>query len=800
MNELPEKFGDKYRVLRSLARGGMGEVFLARHEGPGGFSRDVVIKTLLPDLAEDESLVSMFLAEAKVAALLTHQNIVHLYDFGQQDGVYFIVMELLQGESLSALLRAARRAQRTLTPGFVAAIGSQVCAGLSYAWTRPGPDGKPLALVHRDISPQNILACSDGSAKVLDFGIAKYAGSSAFTSPGSIKGKPSYLSPEHLGISPVDDRSDQFCLGIVLWELVAGRQLFTNDLAQAALTVAHEPAPDLTKLEPTTPPALAAIIARALRIAPGERYSSAAEMGRALDGFLLHTGALAADEIRAELAAFANLRAPAQPSSPKPLPAAVKQAATRIEEPAFPVPSWLLGDTNPFTTTAPVFPEAPPALDPSMSDLDGPRLGLDGPTPIFDTSAPFLDPESGVDASAPPPRQAVARRTHAIQPEADADDVPLELAAPIQQYEPAAPEPASEPAPEPVPAPALAARAPSAPGASSQLPMLIGVAVLLVALAVGLALFLRAPKSPDSVKVSTSNVASDLVSTTLAIDSIPPGAAIALDGRPTGKVTPEKFTVDTGRDHVVELSHPNCFPFKTTVFAAPHEALTVQAPLKFGARVSVTSEPTGAQVDVDGEPALTAPASSAVLAPGKHVLVARLAGRAFDSTEIQIVDTESSDWAAKLVPGVAVQIASEPEGAAISVDGRPSGSVTPAEVWVAAGKKHVVRLSLQGLLSSTHALPAARAGAPAQKISAKLKNAKVVELKSKLAALAAQLAKDERKLEKLRSQQSGYVVKDARKEMELNARVEELEAELERSQTDAAILREELDKASGPTR
>jgi len=305
MNELPERFGDKYRVLRSLAGGGMGEVFLARHEGPGGFSRDVVIKTLLADLAEEESLVGMFLAEAKVAALLTHQNIVHLYDFGQQDGVYFIVMELLEGESLSALMRAARRAGRRPPPAFVAAIGSQVCAGLSYAWTRPGPDGEPLHLVHRDISPQNILACSDGSAKILDFGIAKYAGSSAFTSPGSVKGKPSYLSPEHLNVSPIDHRSDQFCLGIVLWELVAGRQLLTNDFAQSAMRVVREPAPDLASVAPTTPPELARIIDRALRINPDERHPSAAEMGRALDAFLIHSGAVAADEIRRELAAFA---------------------------------------------------------------------------------------------------------------------------------------------------------------------------------------------------------------------------------------------------------------------------------------------------------------------------------------------------------------------------------------------------------------------------------------------------------------------------------------------------------------
>ncbi|MGC4119467.1 MAG: serine/threonine-protein kinase [Myxococcales bacterium] len=593
MNELPEQFGGKYRVVRSLARGGMGEVFLARHEGPGGFSRDVVVKTLLADLAEDEAVVSMFLAEARVAALLTHPNIVHLNDFGEQDGTYYIVLELLAGESLSAVLRGARKAGRKLAHGFVAAIGSQVCAGLAYAWTRPGPDGAPLHLVHRDISPQNILACTDGSAKILDFGIAKYSGSSAHTSPGDLKGKPSYLSPEHLGRSPMDGRSDLFCLGIVLWELVAGRQLFAGDLAQSVQRVAHEPAPELEQLDATVPPELSAIVARALRIKPDERFASAAEMGRALDAFLIRSGAVGADEIRQELAAFAAGRGTKSPAQAAPAPRL--EPVTKIGAPDLPVPSWLVGETNPFATTPPVFTDPTPQLDFAPNPKS-----YEGPAPVFDTSAPLLDPE--VCDVLPPARARAPLGTAAppvaLQPPPPVDE-PLELARQPQPYPPPEPQPGSQPRrppePESKPRPASTVR-PAAPGRPMTLLWLGGGASLALLLGLVGFLVLRAPPGEAArarAAAGKSKTAAELATTTLTVDSIPPAAAITLDGKATGQVTPAKLSVDTGREHTVELAHPDCFPFKSSFFAAPGEPSTVQASMRFGARVEVVSDSAG---------------------------------------------------------------------------------------------------------------------------------------------------------------------------------------------------------------
>lgn len=456
--------------------------------------------------------------------------------------------------------------------------------------------------------------------------------------------------------------------------------------------------------------------------------------------------------------------------------------------------------------------DQPPKKTGSAFARDLPDASLEGPAPVFDTSAPILDPESAADAPVPPARSVPTQGLAPRPAPSPADEEPLELAGPLQQWQPQpepAPAPAREPAKEPRPPPRPRS-VPSRPGSAAPVPRAASGGALppaalyllvLGGLAVALALFfyLRPDreagvgKAPEAAK---SAEAADLATTALSVDSAPPGAAVALDGKPTGKLTPVKLAVDSGREHTVELSHPDCFPFKTTFFAAPHETSTVQASLKRGARVSVTSDPAGAQVDLDGKAAFTAPGRSALLAPGRHLLLARLPGMAFDFTELQVLDDEQSEWSAKLVPGVAVKVSSAPEGAAISLDGRATGLVAPAELWVAAGKKHVVRLALEGLQPFSQTLKAAKEGS-ALKVSGTLQNAKVVELKGELAALEARLAAGERKLERLRSQQSGVVVKDVRKELELKLRIEDLEAELERGQTEAAILREELDKASG---
>lgn len=220
MSDAFADFGPRYRVERRLARGGLCEIFLAHHEAAEGFSRRVVIKALLPHLAHEPDAVKLFLGEAQVGARLTHANLVHLYDFGENAGTHFIVLEYLEGVGLAPLLRAAASAGRKLTPGFVAAVGSQVCSGLAYAHARTDAEDRPLGLVHQGVSPRNLVACADGIVKILDFGVDHARGASAYAEPGVGESAACYLSPEQCGPGPIDARSDLFSLGLVLWELV----------------------------------------------------------------------------------------------------------------------------------------------------------------------------------------------------------------------------------------------------------------------------------------------------------------------------------------------------------------------------------------------------------------------------------------------------------------------------------------------------------------------------------------------------------------------------------------------------
>jgi serine/threonine-protein kinase len=296
------RLGPKYRLERRRARTGMVEFFLAVHEGPAGFSRKVLVKTLLPSLSHEPQFVKLFLEGARVAAQFTHPNIAHTYDFGESEGTYFVVLENVEGKSLASLQRAAVKAGRQLTPGFVATVGSHVCAGLAYAHAQASLDGRPVGIAHRDINPTTIIACVDGAMRILDFGLAKAAGVGAYTEADAPQSAPGYLSPEQCMAVPVDPRSDLFSLGMVLWELVARRKLVGGTTQEEiSRWICEVPAPRLRTIEPTCPEVLALAIERALEIDPERRFASAAEMGRVFESFLTQTGASANEETRSEL-------------------------------------------------------------------------------------------------------------------------------------------------------------------------------------------------------------------------------------------------------------------------------------------------------------------------------------------------------------------------------------------------------------------------------------------------------------------------------------------------------------------
>ena len=271
----------RYTLLHKLATGGTAEVFLARQQGPDGFTKQIVIKKLLPHLAEDRAFVKMFLNEARVAALMSHPNVVSVYDLGQGGDVgdYYIAMEYLSGRNLSELQSAYRERHGSPVPASIAAqIGADACAGLDFAHNLSDPEGKPLHLVHRDISPENIFLTTSGCVKVLDFGIAKARSLESVTQEGQLKGKFGYLSPEQLAGAAVDHRCDVWAMGVTMYGMCAGERPFRGATQTEIFSqiLRAEPPP----LDPErVPPGLAEIIRMVgdeyLKARPGTSIKSA---------------------------------------------------------------------------------------------------------------------------------------------------------------------------------------------------------------------------------------------------------------------------------------------------------------------------------------------------------------------------------------------------------------------------------------------------------------------------------------------------------------------------------------------
>ena len=268
-----------HEILRKLARGGMAELFLARTSGPEGFEKLVVLKKILPKLAENPKFVKLFLDEAKIAAGLDHPNIAHVYDMGLVDGNYFFTMEYVHGQDVRATLRRTVKTQRKFPLEHAVQIARNIASALHYAHERRRPDGTLLDIVHRDVSPSNVLVAYDGNVKLVDFGVAKAATSTVKTRTGTLKGKISYMSPEQAKGGTVDRRSDIFALGIVLWEMVTTQRLFKadNDLATIQMIVNANVQPP-SELRPECGKELERIAMRALEAEPEKRYQTAEEL------------------------------------------------------------------------------------------------------------------------------------------------------------------------------------------------------------------------------------------------------------------------------------------------------------------------------------------------------------------------------------------------------------------------------------------------------------------------------------------------------------------------------------------
>jgi serine/threonine protein kinase len=282
----------KYQLVRRLATGGMAEVYLAKAAGPMGFEKELVVKRILPHLAEDPQFIEMFLTEAKLAARLNHGNVVQIFDFGEQEDAYFIAMEYVDGLNLKTLAKRAFQQGTPISYPLIARIISMACEGLAYAHELVDTEsGQPMGFIHRDISTDNILVSMTGGVKVVDFGIAKAANVGQQTLGGVLKGKLAYMPPEYLRGIPIDSRADIYALGVVLYELIAGRKPFVAETEeQLAQLIVHAPAVDVRTLRADVPAQLVQVLEKALNKDRQARYASCRRMQADLERFLFQCG------------------------------------------------------------------------------------------------------------------------------------------------------------------------------------------------------------------------------------------------------------------------------------------------------------------------------------------------------------------------------------------------------------------------------------------------------------------------------------------------------------------------------
>ncbi len=273
----PIHFG-KYQLLDKIAVGGMAELYRAKLTGAEGFEKLIAIKKLLPNLSEEENLITSFIDEAKLAALLHHENIVQIYDFGSMDDEYFIAMEFLFGKDLRTIRQVAKKRAMPLGMENILHVVSRICAGLDYSHNLKDLQGQALNIIHRDINPQNILVTYGGQVKIIDYGIAKAASQNTKTRENLIKGKLAYMSPEQANGQTIDHRSDIFSTGIILYELLAVRRMFEGETMHVLSLVREAQYDPPEEVIPNLPAKLNEILRRALAKDPTERYQSAGEM------------------------------------------------------------------------------------------------------------------------------------------------------------------------------------------------------------------------------------------------------------------------------------------------------------------------------------------------------------------------------------------------------------------------------------------------------------------------------------------------------------------------------------------
>jgi len=410
----PTLFG-KYLLLERINVGGMAEVFIAKAFGVEGFERILAIKKILPTMAEDEEFITMFIDEARISVQLNHANVVHIHELGKHDDTYFIAMEYVAGRDVRTILERYRRRKEIMPTAQAVFITSKLCDGLDYAHRKKDARGQDLHIIHRDVSPQNVLISYEGEVKVIDFGIAKAANRSQKTQAGILKGKFGYMSPEQVRGMPTDRRSDIFAVGVLLYEMLTGEKLFVGESDFSTLEkVRNADVPLPREFNPNIPPGLEKVVLKALTREPEDRYQWASDLAEDLMRFLLAGDAIysskhlssymkeafAEDMLREaeKMERFAGIERPDQIEAtgilvpPPASPRQASQASRRAPPPAVVVSSTPAGRA-PTSPAQPAPGYIPPPTDDELAEMDG---GGADKTQIVDSTQTFRAPETRI--------------------------------------------------------------------------------------------------------------------------------------------------------------------------------------------------------------------------------------------------------------------------------------------------------------------------------------------------------------------------------------------------------------------
>jgi hypothetical protein len=608
-------------------------------------------------------------------------------------------------------------------------VGSQVCAGLAHAHSRNASDGSPLGLAHCDLSPQHLLLCEGGLVKVLGFNMARARGFQAAQTRVDQPSKMSmYIAPEQItGSREPDGRSDVFSLGAVLWEMVASKPPFAaRTLAEIADALA-QPAAPLTLITRDVPLDLADAVARALELDPDARFTSAEEMRRSFDAVLARRGAHN--------------------------PITVVDAEIKaLQRTGFVVPGFDAGSLPTWFVEGLGFDrnEVLPGPLPEGTALEGGRSADQAPTQLVTLPGTVAAEGNKTNPERPSARQAIAA---AIASEVSPEEAWGSTAP--------APRPAARPAP------AVAASAPPVPplelDASAEVErkqrrrsrgaLIFVVMVLIAAGASGAAGFfagrsLRPSSSAVAVPVGPAG-AKGPARARVQVGSTPAESRIWLDGVETGLATPARLEVEPGRKHALLLKHADYNDWVGDVEATLEASGEVQAELIRSARISVATDPAGAEAEIDDAPAFTTPGQSGPLKAGNHRLFVKKAGFLTQKREVMVRDADALQLSVPLAPGAELAVRSSPAGADIWLDGEDTGMKTPAGVGVAVGKPHVVAVRKPGFIGQAKRSGALEAGR-AETVELALEDVAQAEMLKRATARAKDRATLEKKRDELK--------------------------------------------------